>query len=45
MTSKKHGWTKESWLVYKEWANRMIKAALNWYIIRLAVKQMEDRED
>lgn len=43
--SKNHGWTKETWLIYKDWSKRWICWAMNWYRISVAVADAESRED
>jgi len=45
MKSWHKGWTRNKWLAYKEWAERINRTILNRAKIDGAIQESENRED
>jgi hypothetical protein len=43
--SRHHGWIKEAWLTYKDWAERWERWAMNQTRVFAVCAEMEERED
>jgi hypothetical protein len=45
MSNKNHGWTKESWMAYKEAYRAWSEMVFHWFLTGRAINEMMDRED